>query len=183
MAVNFGCAYSPTAADLIGFRILGMSPLLKAPLTTFDRISAGFAGSAPIACGGGTISDLFSERQRASAMAIYTIGPLLGPVIGPIAGGFIAASIGFRYIFIVIAGLSFIAAALGIPFLRETYHPVIRLRRAKKAADPETAAKLHPHLVEEHGGKAHRLWVDMTRPFILLTRSIVCFLLSAYMAL
>ena len=147
------------------------------------RSPAGFAGSAPIACGGGTISDLFSEKERASAMAIYTLGPLLGPVIGPVAGGFIAQSIGFRYIFVVIAALCFVAAILGIPFLRETYHPVIRLRRAKKSADPEAANKLHPHLVQEHGGHLHRLWVDMTRPFILLTRSIICFLLSAYMAL
>ena len=60
------------------------------------QLPAGFAGSAPIACGGGSISDLFSERERASAMAIYSLGPLLGPVIGPVAGGFIAQSIGFR---------------------------------------------------------------------------------------
>ncbi|KAI0352812.1 multidrug resistance protein 4 [Trametes cingulata] len=166
VAFNFGCAYSPTVSDLIGFRIL-----------------SGFAGSAPIACGGGTISDLFSEKERASAMAIYSLGPLLGPVIGPVAGGFIAETIGYKYIFVVVAGLGCIAAALGIPFLRETYHPVIRLRRAKKAADPEKAAKAHPHLIQEHGSKLHRLWVDMSRPFILLTRSIICFLLSAYMAL
>ena len=172
-------------ADLIGFRILSMSAVytrfLYRALTL--RLSAGFAGSAPIACGGGTISDLFSEKDRASAMALYSLGPLLGPVVGPVAGGFIAESIGFRYIFIVIAGLCVVAAAFGIPFLRETYHPVIRLRRAKRSADPEMAARLHPHLVQEHSGKMHRLWVDMTRPFILLTRSIICFLLSAYMAL
>ena len=166
LAFSFGCAYSPTAADLIGFRIL-----------------SGFAGSAPIACGGGTVSDLFSEKERASAMAIYSLGPLVGPVIGPVAGGFIAQTIGFKYIFVVIGALCAVAAALGIPFLRETYHPVIRLRRARQSSDPEAAARAHPHLQAEHAGKLHRLYVDMTRPFILLTRSIICFLLSAYMAL
>lgn len=40
--------------------------------------AAGFAGSAPIAIGGGCVSDLFSERDRASAMAIYSLGPLIG---------------------------------------------------------------------------------------------------------
>jgi MFS family permease len=39
---------------------------------------AGLAGSAPIACGGGVIADLFVERERASAMALYSLGPLLG---------------------------------------------------------------------------------------------------------
>ena len=40
--------------------------------------AAGLSGSAPIACGGGSISDLFSERDRASAMAVYSLGPLIG---------------------------------------------------------------------------------------------------------
>ncbi|OCH93097.1 multidrug resistance protein 4 [Obba rivulosa] len=166
IAFNLGCAFAPTAGALIGFRLL-----------------SGFVGSAPIACGGGTISDMFSERDRASAMAVYSLGPLIGPVVGPIAGGFVAQSIGFKYVFIIIVGLSSVAAIIGIPFLRETYHPVIRLRRARLAADPEKAAEAHPHLIQEHGSKIHRLWTDLSRPFILLTRSFVCFLLSAYMAL
>ena len=40
--------------------------------------TAGLAGGAPVACGPGSISDLFSERDRALAMAIYSLGPLLG---------------------------------------------------------------------------------------------------------
>ncbi|KZT12824.1 multidrug resistance protein 4 [Laetiporus sulphureus 93-53] len=166
LAFNLGCAFSDTVDILIGFRIL-----------------AGFVGSAPIACGGGTVSDLFSERDRASAMAVFSLGPLIGPVVGPIAGGFITETIGFKYVFIVIAALCGVAAVCGIPLLRETYHPIIRLRRAKRSGDPEEAARMHPHLLQEHGSKLHRIWVDMSRPFILLTRSYVCFLLSLYMAL
>jgi hypothetical protein len=40
--------------------------------------SAGLSGSAPIAIGGGSVSDIFAEQDRASAMALYTLGPLLG---------------------------------------------------------------------------------------------------------
>lgn len=116
-------------------------------------------------------------------MAVYSLGPLIGPAVGPIAGGFIAETIGFKYIFIVISAVSGVAAALGIPFLRETYAPVIRLRIAKHAADPEKAAEMHPHLVRNHGGKLRLMWINLSRPFILLTRSLVCFVLSLYMAL
>lgn len=116
-------------------------------------------------------------------MAVYSLGPLIGPAVGPIAGGFIAETIGFKYVFIVISALCAIAAACGIPFLRETYSPVIRLRLAKRATDPETAAKLHPHLLQNHGNKWHLLWINLYRPFMLLTQSFVCFLLSLYMAL
>lgn len=88
-------------------------------------VSAGFSGSAPIAIGGGTVSDLFSERDRASAMALYTFGPLLGvlrcctlhllvfwargflgPAIGPVAGGFITEKLGIKWVFIVLSGSS-----------------------------------------------------------------------------
>jgi hypothetical protein len=31
-----------------------------------------------MACGGGVMADLFSERDRASAMALYSLGPLMG---------------------------------------------------------------------------------------------------------
>jgi len=44
----------------------------------FTLCKAGLAGSAPMACGGGVVSDLFAERDRASAMALYSIGPLIG---------------------------------------------------------------------------------------------------------
>ena len=42
--------------------------------------TAGFTGSAPIAIGGGSVGDLFSERDRASAMALYSLGPLIGKI-------------------------------------------------------------------------------------------------------
>jgi MFS family permease len=35
---------------------------------------AGLSGSAPVVCGTAVISDLFDERDRASAMAVYTLG-------------------------------------------------------------------------------------------------------------
>ncbi|KAI0758291.1 major facilitator superfamily domain-containing protein [Irpex lacteus] len=155
LVFNLVCAYAPNTGVLLGMRLI-----------------CGFVGSAPIACGGGTISDLFSERDRASAMAIYSLGPLIGPAVGPIAGGFITETVGFKWVFIVISVLCGIASIIGIPLLRETYGPVIRLRLAKHSADPEKAAKAHPHLMQNHGNG----------PFILLTRSLVCFVLSLYMA-
>jgi multidrug resistance protein len=164
IAFNIGCAYAPTTGALIGFRFL-----------------AGLSGSAPIACGGGSVSDLFAEKDRASAMAMYTLGPLIGPVIGPIAGGFIAQTVGIKWVFIVIACTSGFAALVGIPLLRETYAPIIRLRR-DKALDPEKAARVHAALMEAQGSKLNVLWTNLSRPMILLFRSFICFVLSLYMA-
>ena len=179
--------------------------------------SAGLSGSAPIAIGGGSVSDLFSERERATAMALYTFGPLLGmlqmmtiscilkpnnlvlgPAIGPVAGGFITERLGIKWVFIVLAGsltiflphemltslnylvIGGVASIVGIPFLKETYGPVIRLRRAMRSADPEAK---HPYLIRSHESKLHVLWVNLARPMVILTRSLICFMLSLYMAL
>ncbi|KAG1734164.1 multidrug resistance protein 4 [Suillus lakei] len=162
LAFNLGCALSRNATTFIIFRFL-----------------AGFAGSAPIACGGGVVSDLFSERERASAMALYSLGPLIGPSIGPVMGGIIAQLVGIQYVFYVIVGICAAAAVLGIPLLRETYAPVIRLHLA---LDPEKAAAEHPDLTAHHTGKWAYLWINLKRPVILLTGSFVCFILSLYMA-
>ncbi|KAF8179976.1 major facilitator superfamily domain-containing protein, partial [Mycena galopus ATCC 62051] len=137
---------------------------------------AGVSGSAPIACGG-VVGDLFPERDRAAAMAIYSLGPLIHPGVGPIMGGFVTETIGIKYVFIVVAGLGGIASALGIPFLKETYAPLLRLRLTKKAADPEKAMLQHAVLVAQHSSKLYYLRINLSRPAILLFGSPVCFML------
>ncbi|KAL4081769.1 major facilitator superfamily domain-containing protein [Scleroderma yunnanense] len=166
LVFNVACALAPTASTFIGFRFL-----------------AGFAASTPLAIGGGVIGDLFAERDRASAMALYTLGPLIGPTIGPIIGGFVTQSIGIQYVFYLIAGLCGFASALAIPLLRETYAPIIRLRRARLSVDPEKVAATDLRITQVPTNKWKYLWNNLTRPMLILTRSFICFILSLYMAL
>lgn len=41
-----------------------------------DLLLAGLAGGAPVSIGGGSVADLFPERERAAALSLYTMGPL-----------------------------------------------------------------------------------------------------------
>jgi multidrug resistance protein len=86
IAFTVACAVSKNFAMLVPFRFL-----------------AGVAGSAPLANGGGTISDLIKQEKRGAAMALFGIGPLLGPVIGPVAGGYLTEAAGWRWVFWLIA--------------------------------------------------------------------------------
>lgn len=167
LAFNLGCAYSKTTGILIGFRFL-----------------AGIAGSAPVAIGGGVISDLFSENDRMAAMAIYTLGPLIGPVVGPICGGFIVQTVGIKYVFIVIVAFSGLCALLAVPFLRETYAPVIwrRLQRSQQSADPEKGPVAPVSSGPSTNDKLRYMWLNLSRPVVLLCTNLVCFMLSLYMA-
>lgn len=83
MAFSLGCAFSPDVGSLIAFRFLctqsyPSSSAAELWLTKYIDYLAGLSGSSPIAIGGGSVSDVFSERDRASAMAIFTLGPLVG---------------------------------------------------------------------------------------------------------
>ena len=72
---------------------------------------------------------------------------------------------------------------VGIPFLRETYAPIIQIRKLQKCkGDPEKAAKLDM-LLESKKNNLQDLRDNLVRPLVLLTRSFICFILSLYMAL
>lgn len=67
------------------------------------RFLAGCAGVAPLTIGAGSIGDLMTVAQRGSAMAIFSLGPLLGPIIGPIAGGYVSEGLGWRWVFRILS--------------------------------------------------------------------------------
>ncbi|KAG1817711.1 multidrug resistance protein 4 [Suillus subaureus] len=163
LVFNLGCAFAPNTSSFLAFRFL-----------------AGFVGSAPVAIGGGVVSDLFSECDRASCY-FTLVSP--GPVVGPVIGGFIAELAGIQYDFYVVVAMCGVAAVIGIPFLRESYAPVIRLRRQKMTRDVEKPTEKYPVLTAPHMNKWLYLWINLKRPVILLTRSFICFILSLYVAL
>lgn len=86
LVFTIACAVAQTLPQLFVFRFL-----------------AGVAGSCPMTIGNGTTADMIPREKRAGIMTIWAMGPILGPVIGPIAGGFVAESIGWRWIFWIIA--------------------------------------------------------------------------------
>src|SRR5450432_2751837 len=82
LCFNLGCGFAKTKGQTIAFRFL-----------------SGLGGSAPLAIGGGVLSDLFRAEERGRAISIYSLAPLLGPALGPIAGGFISENTTWRWVF------------------------------------------------------------------------------------
>ena len=100
--------------------------------------------------------------------------------VGPVVGGFIAQHMDAKYVFIAMSMSCGAAAVIGIPFLRETYAPVIRSHLAKKASDLE---KMPQTLMTQDESIWKTLWLNLSRPAILLTHSFICFIFSLYLAL
>jgi len=88
-----------------------------------------FRGIQGIGCssvnsvGAGTISDVFFQEERGSAMGVYYLGALVGPAVGPILGGIMTDYIGWKSIFWLLAGISIISFIMIYIFLPETKIP------------------------------------------------------------
>jgi len=100
-------------------------------------------------------------------------------VVGPVAGGFVADTIGYKWVFWIITIAAGSLSLVAIPLLRETYAPVIRRRKARAANKAAGLPLVDPNAPT----LTSVLWVNLTRPMVLLTRSLICFMLSLYMAL
>ena len=60
----------------------GLAPNIGAQLAF--RFIAGFFGSTPLTCAGGSISDLWSPMERVFAFPIFANAAFTGPLLGPI---------------------------------------------------------------------------------------------------
>lgn len=158
------CAVSKNMGMLVAFRFL-----------------AGCCGAAPLTIGGGTIADMFPQQERAGAMALWSMGPLLGPVVGPVAAGFLVDAKGWRWVFWV---LSIAAGVFSLGFLifgKETYHPTILEAKAarlrKETGNPNLRSKMaHDIPPKEVFMRA------IVRPMKMLIFSPIVALMSIYVA-
>ncbi|KAL4895815.1 major facilitator superfamily domain-containing protein [Aspergillus ambiguus] len=148
------------------------------------RFFAGSFGASPLTNAGGVIADMFQAKERGVAMSLFAAAPFLGPVLGPICGGFLGMNAGWRWVMGFLgafAGFVWILASLTVP---ETYAPVLLRRRAEKLS--EISGKVYQSRLEIDRGKTtlkESFSIALSRPWILLFREPIVFLLSLYMAI
>ncbi|CDO72952.1 hypothetical protein BN946_scf185007.g6 [Trametes cinnabarina] len=171
-AWNLGCGFAQSEAQLMVFRFL-----------------AGFGGSAPLACGGAVLSDMWVPEERGRAIAIYSLAPLLGPAIGPVAGGWIAEKSTWRWVFWATSIVAGISETLGFFILQETFAPLLLKRKAnriRKQMDPEKGPVKEVRTIFEKPGQTRTfkqfLFVSLCRPFLLFAREPIIQLISMYLA-
>lgn len=149
------------------------------------RFFAGAFGSSPLTNAGGVIADMFPAKQRGIAMSLFAAAPFLGPVLGPITGGFIGMSEGgWRWVMGYLAAFSGTVWIIGSLLIPETYAPVLLRRRAEKLS--KLTGKIYRSKIEIEQGKVSlkdSFKLSLSRPWILLFREPIVFLLSLYMAI
>ncbi|OQE46397.1 hypothetical protein PENCOP_c001G08100 [Penicillium coprophilum] len=149
------------------------------------RFFAGSFGSSPLTNAGGVIADMFPAQQRGTAMSMFAAAPFLGPIIGPIAGGFIGMSDGgWRWVMGFLAAFSGTVWILGGLLIPETYAPVLLRRRAARLS--KLSGQVYQSKLDIDQGRPslkESFKVALSRPWILLFREPIVFLLSLYMAI
>ena len=159
------CALSNSMGMLIAFRVL-----------------AGIAGSSPLTLGGGTIADIFPREQRAGAMAVWSMGPLLGPVLGPVAGGFLVNAKGWRWVFWIIAIFAGSFSICLYFFGRETYAPTLLARKTKRLQKETGNMNLRSKL--DSGLPPREIFArSIVRPIKMLLFSPIVLLMSIYVSI
>lgn len=161
---NLGCGLCRTSGELIAFRFL-----------------AGFGGSAPLAIGGGVLSDLFTAEERGRALSLYSLAPLLGPAVGPIAGAFISENVSWRWIFFATTIADALIQIAGLFFLRETYTPVLLRWRKEKLIKETGNTALHTDFDDEGKTVTATLATAIVRPFRMLLTQPIIQVLALYM--
>ncbi|KAI1167371.1 major facilitator superfamily domain-containing protein [Nemania serpens] len=146
------------------------------------RFISGFAGATPLTIGGGTIADVIPLERRGFATALFGLGPLLGPAIGPVIGGFLAAALGWRWTFWLVAILSGTAAIAALVFMRET-HPNVLLERKAEQARRETGNPAIRSKFSKNMTRKQLLVASVARPTQLLLFSPIVLFMSIYVAL
>ncbi|GKT62995.1 major facilitator superfamily transporter [Colletotrichum tofieldiae] len=146
------------------------------------RTIDGIAFSAPMTLVGGTLADLWRNEERGVPMAAFSAAPFIGPAIGPLVGGFLSDAAGWRWLYWIQLILAFVVWVLISFTVPETYAPTILARRARKMRKDTGDAS---HVTEQDIDMrplSERLGIFLIRPFQLLFRELIVFLISIYMS-
>ena len=166
---NIGCAVANTAAQLLVLRFF-----------------SGAFGGAIIPMGGGTVSDMFEVHERGTAMALYTIAPVLGPSLAPIISGWIIQGWGkdhWRWVFWVSTILAGFICVLGIFFVRETYAPRLLYLKARKLRRESGEKRYHTSFEMRSETIWQKVKRILLRPLIFLITEPLVTLPALYMSI
>lgn len=145
------------------------------------RFFAGFFGSTPLSCAGGTVADLWNPVQKAYAFPAYAIPAFIGPMVGQIIGSYVPTTLGWRWLewlMLIMGGAILVLVVLMQP---ETYGNLLLQWKAsilrKETCDRRYRAPME--LRRESLGR--RLLTAIYRPFLWSYTELIIILMSVYL--
>lgn len=118
---------------VFGYTIFTIGAAVSKDIQTLmlTRFFAGFFAASPVAIVPAVFADIYNNRTRGVAIAIFAMAVFVGPFASPFTGGFITMSyLGWRWTMYISAIMGFLSSGLCFLFLRETYTPAILIEKA-----------------------------------------------------
>ena len=145
------------------------------------RFFGAVAGAAMIANAPGTVGDIISDKYRATAFSIWSIGPMNGPVFGPVIGGFVTQYKGWWWANWVVMIGGGVALAMMI-IIKETYAPALLQKKAKKIRK-ENDDERYWSRYDVRVGFVELMKVNLSRPFVMAITEPICIFWNVYIAI
>ena len=146
------------------------------------RFLSGAFGAAPLTNSGGVIADTFPLQDRGLAITVYALVPLFAPVLGPIVGGYVAGTLGWRWLMGMMALMSASALLVSLLALPETYAPVLLRKRAQRLS--KITGKVYASAIAGNNATLSSASLTRTfaRPFLLAAQEPIILILAFYQA-
>ncbi|KAJ5082963.1 hypothetical protein N7532_012006 [Penicillium argentinense] len=164
---------------LIFIMASALAPTLHSHL--IFRFFAGFFGSTPLSCAGGTVADLWDPAQKAYAFPAYAIPAFAGPMIGQIIGSYIPTTLGWRWlewIMLIMGGAILMVVILLQP---ETYGNLLLHWKAKILRQETGNQRYRAPMEMKRESLGRRLLISIYRPFLLFYSELILILMSLYL--
>ncbi len=84
------------------------------------RLLQGAFGAALVPLAQGILLDIYSLKERGSAMAVFGVSVMVGPVLGPVIGGWLTDNASWRWVFYINLPIGLVAFAGIMVFVQET---------------------------------------------------------------
>lgn len=148
------------------------------------RFIAGFFGSTPLTCAGGSISDLWNPIERVYMFPVFANAAFMGPIFGPIVGGFIGQSslVSWRWTEWVTLIISALVLFLVILFQPETYAPILLKWKAAHLRELTGDDRYRAEVEIREETLPTRLVRALYRPFILTFSEPIIMLIALYLS-
>ncbi|PTB74188.1 MFS general substrate transporter [Trichoderma longibrachiatum ATCC 18648] len=175
----------PIVLSVFGFCLFTIATATAKDIQTIliCRFFAGFFGACPLAVVAAVFSDMFDNRTRGTAIAIFSMTVFTGPMLAPFIGGFIVDShLGWRWTEYLAAIMGFVALFLDMFFLSESYPPVILVSKASELRRRTKNWGIHAKQEEIEIDFGELVSKNFSRPLRLLFTEPIILLLSIYMS-
>ncbi|KAL5615200.1 hypothetical protein BROUX41_005257 [Berkeleyomyces rouxiae] len=175
----------PIVISMFGFSLFCFACATAKDLQTvmIARFFSGFFGACPLAVVAAVFSDMFDNKTRGIAMALFSTTVFTGPLLAPFIGGFIVtSSLGWRWTQYIPGIMGMVAFTLDLFLLQESYPPVILIDKAADLRRRTLNWGIHAKQEEIEVDIKELMTKNFTRPLRLLFFEPIVTLLSIYMA-